>query len=182
MPNYHTTTNRKAQIMCETCETETLPALNVKLMKDLLTWARQDQSKIENIAKFKGWGTWEQESWAKEVRNGVCRSSYCMAGQAVVQAGYGLKYENTDEDWDGNQIWSASECAPQRVIGTNNKGEPMYELVNEATEYIETAAARVLGLTRYEADLFFHADNSISDLERLAAEFARKRALDANFD
>src|SRR5262245_53415487 len=85
---------------------EELPALNAELLFSVLAWARQDQ---EYIDRWEHWGRWDQGAWGRidqyalsdvgldfgdeadvayAVRNGVCGTAMCIAGQAVVQSGY----------------------------------------------------------------------------------------------
>lgn len=161
-------------------ENNNLPALNVPLLRDLLTWAKQDKDALD---RFLGWGEWEQEVWGRQITNGVCKSSYCMAGQAAVQAGYGLVYDQNDEVWDQEaQEWRdcvvAWNAAPKRLVGTDDKGNPKYELLTELAEPVRRVGQMVLGLTDYEQDLFFEADNCWRDLVNYANEFAANRGLE----
>lgn len=172
--------------MCIDCEngttiTANLPTLNVKLLRDLLTWAKQDK---EAMDRFFGWGEWDQTVWGKSVTNGVCKSSFCMAGQAVVQAGYGLQYyKNGDQDYipeTGEWIDAlvAYDCAPKVPVGTDERGNVKYELLTDRLEPISTVARRVLGFTEDEGYEFFDSDNSYLDLVTMANSYASRRGLD----
>lgn len=156
------------------------PALNVTLLRDLLTWAKQDKDTLD---RFLGWGEWEQEVWGRQIVNGVCKSSYCMAGQAAVQAGYGLIYDQNDEVWDEDeQEWRnckvAWNAAPLRLVGTDAKGRPMYEPLREHAMSVREVGQKVLGLTDFEQDEFFEAGNAYHDLVALANQFAANRGLE----
>lgn len=171
-------------------DTITYPALNVSLIRDLLRWAKGERDGVTDKL-FAGWGGWDQTAWGRQIVNGVCQTSYCMAGQAVVQEGYTLLFEEADyyyegDDEAGNPIWkrqlTAAECAPTKVIGTDDKGHPIHQPIKEAAEMIETVGARVLGLTDSEASDFFYADNTYETLVEHANFFARCRDLDVTFD
>jgi hypothetical protein len=172
--------------MCYDCDnnatqTANLPTLNVKLLRDLLTWAKQDK---EAMDRFLGWGDWDQTVWGKSVTNGVCKTSFCMAGQAVVQVGYGLKYYNNGEQEYQPETGTyldalvAYDCAPKVPVGIDERGNVKYELAEDRAEPIATVARRVLGFAEDEGYEFFDSDNSYLDLVNMANSYAARRGLD----
>lgn len=155
----------------------TLPTLNVPLLRDLVTWAAADEEHLADLAaKYPGWGTWRQTVWAEQVRNGVCKSAYCIAGQAVVQVGMGLILEGEDG------VYSASECAPKRFDGLDDKGQPVYVLDHTQEQPIPEVAKEAIGLTWQERVALFDGDNGIGDIVHLALTFAAERGVDLGLD
>jgi hypothetical protein len=150
-----------------------LPPLNYELLRDIVAWAADDHARLD---RFFG-GAWEQEAWSRQVTNGVCQTSYCIAGQAVVQVGYGLEYEEEFNDEEGHTVWSATFCAPQVVVGVDENGKLKYELINEAMEPIEDVGRKVLGLTPWEASQLFYAGNDLAQVARYANQYAEARGL-----
>jgi hypothetical protein len=118
-----------------------------------------------------------------------------MAGQAVVQNGYRILYENDgaiqnppagDDGGDAHLsgMWlAASRCIKQQPTGTyDNRGRMIYEDVPGAQyEYIENVGQEVLGLTDDEADWFFESGNDISRLKGLVNGIATIRNLPMPF-
>lgn len=157
---------------------------NARLLTDLVLWAAADQKALDKV--FEGWGDWNQHLWAKELRNGVCKTSYCLAGQAVVQGGYGLLYTEMDSwrDADGKtwREFSADLCAPM-IEQTDEHGKPVRDskgkriMVPDHTRsvYISTAAQRILGIYETEADRLFNGDNNLADVVRIAIDIAASR-------
>lgn len=171
-----------------------LPTLNVELLADVVTWAVADEKAINDLkAKYPDWGDWNQSTWATEVRNGVCQTSYCIAGQAVVQVGYGLvlprvddleslercgyDFEGYDEDYIKrclSQV-NANTCAPKVFAGLDDKGRPKYRLDYDHEVAIPNAARNALGLTDFEGSALFEGDNSIESVVTIAFMIARAR-------
>lgn len=167
------------------------PKLNVEMLSNIINWAWADNNRLNAFMEknFPGWGSWDQGHWAEEVRNGVCQTSFCMAGQTVVQAGFKLDYQFDGWDreiWDdesdqyvpadenAKRTFTASYCYPARKNGLTKEGEQRYRRTGESTS-ISNAAREILGLTQAEADLFFDGGNSIERVVRLAKTFAAVR-------
>lgn len=135
-----------------------LPHLNRHLATLLIEWAEISEDMRDGIITpdhhhFDGWGRWEQDAWARRDEANVCGTSYCQAGQAAVQAGHKPNWRDGFDD--------ISMCTgPDRMTRT-----------------IEEVATVALGLTRAEADLYFGAENTISDLKSYLNGFARARRL-----
>lgn len=164
--------------------------LNIDAITTLIRWAEGDEALAERF------GTWDQGHWAKVIvgesvgeygedldpvdleegkRNGHCKTAYCMAGQAVVQAGYRLLY-SIDYEEDG--IASASHCVKQRQTGEVNRlGLPEMEDVEGTQSYISDVARVILGLEYGEATAFFDGDNRVMDLKYLTNQFLDHRGL-----
>jgi hypothetical protein len=171
----------------------TLPTLNSTLLFDLVRWAEHDAEFDHQI-----WGTWDQGAWGwvmadqiekAYVRNGVCRTAYCMAGQAVHQAGYRLLFdansqtEREIEMADGRdfvgQVATANDCIKQYDTGRkDSKGFQIWEDVATAEpEPINQVAIDILGLTHEEADVFFEGSNEAYQLREMANWFCQSRGL-----
>jgi hypothetical protein len=94
---------------------------------------------------------WKQSFWASnDLREGPlrrpaidsCGTAYCLAGHAVLLAGYEFVWESPD--------MAANVALPG-------------ELAADAV-FAGHKAQELLGLTRYEAERLFHSDNSLADL------------------
>lgn len=174
-----------------------LPMLNTSLILDLIQWAEISEGKANLLAeKFPHWGRWDQSNWASltnekkkdldvsklpriplEAEGGVCNTSYCMAGQAVVQSDYRLVYGSRIVE--GRETIYADQAMPQRPSGkVSKRGWAIWEDVPGAEPVsVEFAGEQVLGLTGAEADLFFGGDNGLDDLKMMANRFANARGL-----
>jgi hypothetical protein len=168
-----------------TIETD-LPDLNTGLLRQLLVWAAADEEYLTRVmAERYGvlpeeWGSWDQGIWAKEIRNGECKSSYCMAGQAVVQGGYALIFDKTYEmAMPGGQTQhQAHNCAPRIQTGVHpTTGLPIFGPDMDRRVQINDAATGLLGITD-EEDCLFSGDNSLTTLVSLGSFYARRRGLD----
>lgn len=167
-----------------------LPELNTSLMRDLLIWAAQDEEFFARADKYLSWGQWDQGIWGKELRNGVCQSSYCMAGQAVIQTGWTLDYQKDPyaNSYDNLVCFTAESCGPlvhkiDEVTGDrvrDSKGKPVMVLDRSRVQSIASRAQLVLGLNEMEASWFFDGDNEICDLASMAILFADMRGVDLN--
>jgi hypothetical protein len=171
---------------------QVIPELNTLLMVDLIRWAERDEE-----IDHQWWGTWDQSSWGwavteedqKNLRNGACKTAYCMAGQAAHQAGYRLEFQQFDTIHremtmhDGTfldaRVASASTCVQQRDTGRKtSKGAPIWEDVPDAeSKQISHVGREALGLTMEEADAFFEGDNTLDRLKMMANWFCVNRGL-----
>jgi hypothetical protein len=164
-----------------------LPKMNTDLLSKIVTWAYADHNQLNEFMNdnFPGWGSWNQGAWAEEVRNGVCKTAFCIAGQVVSQSNFVLNLEFEDEtiyDFDndayvptGKKIGDAETCTPGFVT-TNSKGKAVVVPDPEAEPVsISLAASEILGLSGYEAEALFAGTNSISKVIYLAMSFARLR-------
>lgn len=162
-----------------------LPDLDFTLLFDLIRWAAQDEAVLNRFV-----GTWDQGSWAwidgtdlrrlgiepeddAEIevarRNGLCGSSYCIAGQAAMQADYRLiAYSG-----------SAEQCIKERPTDqVNDKGLTIWQDVPGAQpEQIMDVGRDVLGLTQVESEKLFDGSNDIDRLRGLANLFCQVRSL-----
>lgn len=177
-------------------------ALNVEAITTLIDWAESDEER--RAQRYSSWGNWRQGLWglastasenvrnllrndseaaAEEIadmgRNGVCGTAYCMAGQAVVQAGYALDYQDNVDTWDGNMLGiSAENCVWQEPTDQINRwGRPVMQDVGDPRE-ISDVAQEILGFTEEEASAFFSGSNSIRVLKEYANSFCESRDLD----
>lgn len=162
-----------------------LPTLNVQMISDLLTWAWADDQRLEEfMAKYPGWGSWNQGVWAQELRNGVCKTAYCMAGQTVAQSNFKLDLylEDDVEEFDPEKNayvhvrseWAAEECFPVVKNGFDEKGNQKYKRSGENV-LISSKAQEILGLDEFEANMFFDGANDLTRLVYLALAFAKAR-------
>lgn len=183
--------------------------LNLPALMTLIDWAEADEEVRRR--RFAGWGDWRQSVWgtisaddpnvkaliesddadqqehAVDLlrdfdRNGVCGTAYCMAGQAVAQAGYDLIFEDPYVGVDGVDLGlavaSAERCVKTEPTGeVDSRGRPIFREVGEEG-MIERTAARILGLTVDEEDLFFNGSNSIDRLKRYVNRFCANRDME----
>lgn len=171
-----------------------LPTLNVQLLADVVTWAVADEKAMDELReKYPEWGAWNQGTWATQVRNGVCQTSYCIAGQACVQVGYGLVLPQIDdpdslehsgfdfEGYDEEDIKralhevNANTCAPKVFAGLDDKGRPRYRLDYDQERAIPDAAREALGITSFEGSALFEGNNSITEVVTIATLIAKAR-------
>lgn len=155
-----------------------IPAMNVELMGDVLTWATADECAIQELKeKFPEWGEWKQGRWAEEARNGICQTSYCIAGQAAHQVGYMPILESVYGNED-RTILQATDCAPRKFAGLDEKGKPKFIPDPEApARHISTVGREALGITSYEADALFSGENDLGTVVAMALGFARVRGV-----
>lgn len=158
-----------------------LPMVDAVLLYDLICWAEADAHDLV-YPKYRGWGTYDQGSWSvtdqpdltdeerQELRNGACRTSYCIAGQAVNQADFRIVYRGRS---------TAELCIQQEETGrTTRLGRPILRDVPGARErHIDLVAREVIGLTEEEGDALFSGGNDIDNLKRYANTFMLARAL-----
>jgi hypothetical protein len=171
-----------------------LPTLNVQLLADVVTWAVADEAHMDELReKYPDWGVWNQGTWATQVRNGVCQTSYCIAGQACVQVGYGLVIPMIDDPeslersgfdfagYDEEDIKralhevNANSCAPKVFAGLDDKGRPKYRLDYDQERSIPDAAREALGIDPAEGSALFEGNNSITDVVTMATMIAKAR-------
>lgn len=179
--------------------TSTPPELDVEMIFKLIKWAEQDEKFLD---EYVTWGKWDQSLWGaadkrflermfgdpedpeamKAVRNGECRTAFCMAGQAAVQTGHRLIFNDETDLRDTSYQWmpavSAAECVPQEPVGRDEKGRVIYrDIEGESPRYISDVAREALGLEYEEADRFFNGDNGVTDLKEYANWFCNRRNL-----
>jgi hypothetical protein len=161
-------------------EGRAIMALNTKLLTDLLTWAAADEESAQKAEAEPGLfktpkgftGSWNQHEWARKVRNGVCQTSYCLAGQTVVQAGKEIVYEAGAEYADvlhgaSVHVTPASYCTEAYDTGEKNKkGKPIYSFNPDPSTWnlISTEAEQILGLKGEEEERLFSGENDLDDL------------------
>lgn len=89
---------------------------------------------------------WHQLTWARKFRNRSCGSAYCLAGHAVVRAGYKINWQRHS---------SADTCRDK----------------DGTLHCIRDVAQEVLGLDEGQASWLFAGFNTIDDLKRIAKAF-----------
>lgn len=176
--------------------------LNLPAIRLLIEWAEGDEALAAHF------GTWNQQVWneikvsfsamreagldgedepvteefvAEASRNGVCNTAYCMAGQAVVQAGYRLDYTSdkqgsTSPALGAYEVLSADYCERRVLLGYDVNGRPRWEETGESV-LIANAGARILGLDSDEQGSFFDGDNEINDLKFFVNKMCQRRGL-----
>lgn len=168
-----------------------LPTLNLDLLKALVGWAKDDEVAMQDFIQKHGdklaqWGfegKWDQGYWGKQITNGVCETAYCIAGQAVIQAGYQFHYERV-EDLDANRtLFTADWVYPVKQEGTWKDGKPKY-VADTSREgfYTPHLAQRALGLTNLEREYLFDGDNTIGDVVYIASQIADRRDLNLGIE
>lgn len=149
---------------------DTLPPLNLSLLVKQLDWAeisdkwyQQDGEDIvltpEEQQVIDDWGLWDQGTWARSQEDvDFCGSSYCQAGQAILQAGYVPNW--VDNSYHLNMRHAQKCTAPDGTIRD-----------------IEDAAMEVLGLSTAEAGHYFSGDNDLGNLKDWVNVFAYRRGM-----
>jgi len=176
--------------------------MNTLLLHNLIEWAEYEENLAADTqarlriqpatsGPWAGWGHWFQGAWAmttpdaaadtvhldpelaRELRNGACQTSYCMAGQTVVQAGYRIMYND-----DRRDLLHADMCVLTEPNGRfDAKGRPLHDDVPGTAKTIEGAAQAILGLTDSECEEFFNGDNTVDHLKAMADDFLEHRGL-----
>lgn len=153
-----------------------LPKLNLDLLVQIIDWAEQSE---QGYVK-PGWGTWYQDEWGMAnsadpvtLRNDLCQTAYCVAGQAAHQGGYRLIII---EDLMTRPMYSATSCVLTEPTGKlDSKGREIYADVGRPRS-IPAVGAEVLGLCDCEEDLF-EGDNDLEDLKAMTNGLAASRGL-----
>ena len=169
------------------------PMFDNDLLSDLVMWAAQDNEETAALVEKtfpaeEGWGEWYQNAWAKEVRNGVCRSSFCIAGQAVVQTGYALIYYAYERVGDFRYLGAdfAAPAVPDPEGKVHEKGPLAGKPVmvpdpdEDSHQQIGVIARKELGLMEWEASKLFDGDNEINQIVAIARGIAGRRGFDLN--
>lgn len=93
---------------------------------------------------------WDQNVWAERVwaMRETCGTTYCVAGHAVLRAGYQIM-------WEPRSPYASSAIAPDKRI-----------------ENIEYAAKSLLRLNPYEAAALFSGSNTLDDLKYITKAIA----------
>jgi hypothetical protein len=118
------------------------------------------------------------EAIRQEILRGACGTSFCMAGQAVHQAGYRLVYTaNSRPDTEGKVYTSAENCVLTEPTGEYDaRGFPVLRDVGES-QYISVAAQHVLGIDHDEANVLFGGDNSLDEVRAIVNLICENRNL-----
>lgn len=95
---------------------------------------------------------WHQAVWAE--RGPACGTAYCFAGHTAVMSGYEIAWAN-----QGSGVFGATKV--------------------EGGQFIDTIAARELGLDFVDADRLFESSNSLENLYDIASQLT-DGAIDAD--
>lgn len=142
--------------------------LNIKLLRNLVLWARGESDRLDKKFVKLGEYNWRQQDWAMQEKNGVCQTAFCMAGAAVVMSGYKMIWDDWYDEGGNVQSRNAEICRPK-----GSKRE-------EDTLNIPRAARDFLGITEREANRLFDGDNGIEDIEYWAARICEDRGKKLN--
>lgn len=128
---------------------------NVKLLRNLVLWAQGEHDRLgkkyAGLAEYK----WDQAYWAKEERNGVCRTAFCIAGAAVRMKGYKFVWAESADP----QLFIAETCT-KKIDGVKRSFD------------IELTAMHLLGIDWDQAESLFNGDNTIDDVIDVAESIA----------
>jgi len=156
-----------------TIKTKTKPVLDSFLLRDLIMWADKDEKAIQHKAALAGI-KWDQSDWARETRNGVCKTACCIAGAAVLATGLGLLFEGDE----GEKSRTAYGCAPLVPSDElDDKGKPVMVPDRDQFRSINMGGRQALGLTEYEADYLFNGDNDLATVAAIAERIAERRGI-----
>ena len=151
------------------------PPLDLTFLRNLVVWCQQDEKFINYLVRITENAGWESEheqsSWAHKVRNGVCRTAYCVAGQAAVQIGKVLQYDD-EERYDEERT-----AAPEEEKSYYDQYLDFYATYTEEGENIEDVAQNAIGLNFDEAAALFNGDNDLETIETVAMEICARRGL-----
>lgn len=171
---------------------DALPALNINLLSQIVEWAIVDHEDMDEfVSKFGDWGSWDQTRWGKQIKNGVCQTACCIAGQVAVQSGFGFVLEKdfyesraeSDRRGGDYSVFTASVARPLIKVGTDDKGNDKFALDDDKpVQLISEIGKTRLGLTSAEADVLFDGDNDITAVVYIATEIAKARGTSLNVD
>jgi hypothetical protein len=94
---------------------------------------------------------WNQKEWAKRTKG--CGTACCVAGWAVVRAGYKLDWKHRNS----NPYLGRTNCA------YDNDGQSVA---------ISTLAEKILGLTCHQATRLFDPKNDLEQIKQITKEIA----------
>lgn len=155
-----------------------LPDLNVDLLRNLLLWAAKEHDKLDKKFAKQGILTaeWEQGSWAEQEKNGVCKTAYCMAGAATVATGHVLVWDR----WFNDETGYAYTSTPTKGAHVERSAEYAYKRgqTHHEKRPVWDIAREEIGLTEWEADVFFDGGNTLYRLYLLARDFCEARYLE----
>lgn len=159
-----------------------LPTLNKALLKDLVVWAYDEEYEIKNriAKKYPEWPSHDQGAWAKQISNGVCETACCIAGNAVLQAGYLMVAQEKpfiDHMTGKRKVRMETSLAVKRPKRYRNKSAFItpekyealtgitYSELNDGDEFwISEVAKTELGLHDNEASGMFSGGNMAADI------------------
>lgn len=180
-----------------------LPNLNTDMILDLIDWAQRSEDRRLTLDEVEKWGWWDQGSWGyvtsntdvdgvrinwssmgdedkEKVRNGVCKTAFCMAGDAAVRAGYRFDFPNFLGGEDYEDGAAGSRVIKQRPTGRFTPfGREIWEDdPSDGGRYdAEAVGQRAIGLASDEAEMFFSGNNTLEMLREMANRFAMDRRL-----
>lgn len=112
----------------------------------------------------------------QELLRGICGTSFCMAGQVALQAGYRMIYAGRT-NVSTIAMASADNCIfTEETDAKDAKGFPVLRDVGQVSS-IGIVGQRVLGLDAVEANALFDGDNSIETIKRVVNYICENRGL-----
>lgn len=145
-------------------------SLNIKLLRSLVLWAMGEDERVsKKYAKLSEF-VWHQEDWARQERNGVCQTAFCMAGAAVSVSGYKIAWPDHSGWWT-----DVSELRPDHIKEVEMRTASLCKKKGSEELYnIDTVAEKLLGIDVDEANELFSGDNDIADVIRAASYIATR--------
>jgi hypothetical protein len=159
--------------------TSTSSRINVTLLREVLDWLTRNPTTHEQSVYITRLASWE--AIEREVPEFACNTVGCLAGWTAIRSGYAPfmgPLRSSDE--------SASTTGTTSLVSgpgldtlINERMSSAYDLRHLPSEHdvygADSVARELLGLTYPEAELLFHADNTILDLWKLAELFTDGR-------
>lgn len=158
--------------------------VNVEMLKKLYDWAVASQENLEKFfeknPKFK---EHNQGDWGKVIKNGVCQTAFCLAGQTAVLAGYTflLGHDELDNTYAGYPAEATSgTMIPKadvhsyglKFVGGSGRtfARPPSYAVNvpyDQGRHASDIAQEELGLDEVEASRLFAGHNDVDRIRHI---------------
>ena len=162
-------------------------SIKVKRLVLLYTWAVASHRDLDAFfEKHPEFAEHKQGVWGEAIKNGVCKTAYCLAGQTAIHEGWTfLVARNEWEDYgDGKKGQPGTTMIPTdqvKALGLSfvrgsRKGFAQvpankWDEVSEHTKYPATVARDSLGLDDYQAEMLFSGGNDVWDIKSHIEQF-----------
>lgn len=157
--------------------------LNVEKLKELYDWAVASQEGLDRFfEEHPNYAKHKQGAWGEVIKNGVCQTAFCLAGQTAVDAGYTFFVEKYD--WadlsDNRRYATPGQLVPTDMVHelglTFVKGSgktfahAKTEAISDEVAYggktlsAMEIATEELGIEDWEASRLFSGGNDVEDI------------------
>jgi hypothetical protein len=187
--------------MCELCSTsESYDALTDEQeasLRELYDWTvASDKGLKDFFRKHPQYKDHNQGNWGEVLKNGHCKTAFCLAGQKAIVEGYTFVLDADDltDTYMGERFAASSQMvrtADVHSLGmrfVKGAGKTFARPVNAQaqadlyrtvqTEHPATIAQDSLGITNGEADRLFNGSNEVNDIREIINLIFERRGLE----